>query len=82
LLEDANFEVLEIEALGGWHSSMATMLALYTRRGLWGRKKKIFSILAKPMIKYLHKKDEKVDRKSFKEGQMITGLWCIAKAIK
>ncbi len=82
LLKETNFEVLEIEALGGWHSSMATMLALYTRRGLWGRKKKILSRIVKPIIKYLHKKDEKVNRKDFKEGQMITGLWCLAKAIK
>jgi SAM-dependent methyltransferase len=82
LLKEANFEVLELQALGGWHSSMATMLALYVRRGLYGWKKKTLSILVKPIVKYLHKKDEKTNRKSFGEGQMITGLWCVAKAIK
>jgi SAM-dependent methyltransferase len=83
LLDDANFEVLEMEVLGGWHASMATMLALYIRRGMRGSKnRKILSLIAKPIVKYLHKKDEKVIRTSFNEGPMMTGLWCLAKTIK
>lgn len=82
LLEAANFEVLEMEALGGWNSSMALSLALYSRRHLRGRKKKIVSFLLRPIIKHLNKLDESADHKVFREGLMITGLWCVAKAIK
>lgn len=81
MLEEAGFEVLEMEAFGGWHSSLASILALYARRALQGRKRLIATKILKPIIKYLYKKDEKGNKKNFKEGQMITGIWCVARAI-
>ncbi len=82
LLKEAGFEIIKMEALGGWHASLASMLALYSRRALSGRKRKWSSILLKPVVSFLHKKDKKMNKTKFTESQMITGIWCVAKAIK
>lgn len=82
ILEDSNFEIIELEAIGNWHSSLAIMLGIYCRRALKGKKRYFASILLKPVIKFLHKKDEKMGKKDFYKSQMITGLWCVAKPIK
>lgn len=79
LLENSNFEIIELESFGSWHSSMASMLALYARRANFGRRRKVLSILLMPIIKYLDKKDKQLNHKTFDSGEMITGLWCIAK---
>ncbi len=82
MLNETGFRVLEMESFGGWHASLASILALYTRRALTGKKKMYASKLLKPLIKYLYKKDRKLDKKSFNEGQMITGIWCVAEVVK
>jgi len=82
MLQETDFEVLELECFGGWHASLASFLALYARRALKGKKKIFATKFLKPIIKYLYKKDEKSNKKNFKEGQMITGLWCVAKIKK
>ncbi len=82
MLQEVGFEVIELETFGGWHASLASMLALYARRALVGRKKILATKILKPIIKYLYKKDEKSNKKNFREGQMITGIWGVAKAIK
>ncbi|MAO50394.1 MAG: SAM-dependent methyltransferase [Pusillimonas sp.] len=82
ILQEAGYEVIEMEAFGGWHASMAAMLALYARRGIFGRKRKIITVLLMPIIKYLYKKDTRVNKSKFTNGMMITGLWCIARAKK
>lgn len=82
LLEESGFENIEIKATGGWHASMAQMLGLWVRRApLTNRRRKIFSQILKPVIKYLVKIDiySKIE---FREGQMITGLSGIAFKIK
>ena len=80
MLEESGFEVVKLEHFGGWHTSMATMISLYVRRGLQRNKyKDTLSKLMLPVIKYLMKKDAKTDKTLFDEGQMITGLWCLAK---
>lgn len=80
MLEENHFQVAEMEAFGTWHASMASMIALYLKRGMnkKSRKSKLLSALLLPLIKYLYRKDRKTDKTSFHEGQMITGLWCIA----
>jgi len=78
-LENSGFSDISISATGGWHASMAQMLGLWVRRSpISSIKRKYFSILLKPIIKYLIKKDNK-NVVTFKEGQMITGLYGIAK---
>lgn len=80
LLNQSDFEVLEMEALGGWNASLGTMLSLYVKRYLGGRKQRIALFFLKPIIKWLFKRDKKNDHSTFRESSMITGLWCLAKA--
>ncbi|WP_456314096.1 class I SAM-dependent methyltransferase [Pseudomonas shirazensis] len=78
-LENSGFKNIEINALGGWHASMAQMLGLWVRRSPMNPKKRnIISRILKPVILYLIKKDKKV-KINFIEGQMITGLYGTAK---
>ena len=78
LLEESGFENIDIKATGGWHASMAQMLGLWVRRSpLSNQRRKIFSTILKPVIKYLIKID-KYFKVSFSESQMITGLYGIA----
>lgn len=76
-LKKAGFREVEIKALGGWHASMAQMMGLWVRRSpISNRKKAWLSYILKPLLKYLIKKDTPV--LSFKEEQMITGLYGVA----
>lgn len=71
-LKNCGFMEINIQATGGWHASMAQMLGLWVRRSpMTKTKRKLFSKLLKPIIKYLIKKDGNV---IFNDGQMITGL--------
>lgn len=77
LLEEAGFKNITINSGGGWHASMAQMLGLWVRRsGLSYKKKKYLSIILKPIIKYLLKKD--VLPQNFNEGLMIPNLFVLA----
>lgn len=77
---ETNFDVEIIEAFGGWHASMASMIALYCRRGLKGNKfQALISRLAFPLVKYLMNKDVKCPKYEFSEGLMITGIWCLIR---
>ncbi|MFN7044602.1 MAG: class I SAM-dependent methyltransferase [Flavobacterium sp.] len=78
-LKNSGFKDVEIRATGGWHASMAQMIGLWVRRSPMSiKKRKYLSIVLKPIISYLIKKDKKV-QVTFREGQMITGLYGIAK---
>lgn len=78
ILGETGFEKIEIQATGGWHASMAQMMGLWVRRAPLGRnKRKLFSAILKPVIKYLIKKDV-ASEVNFSESQMITGLCGIA----
>lgn len=78
-LKNAGFSTIEIKATGGWHASMAQMLGLWVRRSPMPKnKRKVLSFILKPVIKFLIKL-EKTDSVTFKEGQMITGLYGIIK---
>jgi len=78
LLTEAGFELVAIKAHGGWHASMAQMIGLWVNRSPMGHlRRSVYQRLAKPWMKYLLKKDQYFD-KSFKEGQMITGLYGVA----
>lgn len=79
MIEEEAFEILEMESFGSWHASMASMLALYVKRATSGRRKKILTFLLTPLIKKLYKKDETIDHSKFRESEMITGIWCVAK---
>lgn len=78
ILENTGFHVLQMNAFGGWHSSLATIMSLYVRRGIkryW--LKGIASWLLLPVVKFLFKKDENSKFDFFHEGLMIPGLWCL-----
>jgi len=78
-LENSGFSSIEINATGGWHASMAQMLGLWVRRSQISQKKRNFlSYILKPIIKYLIKLDKNT-KVNFLDGQMITGLYGIAK---
>lgn len=78
-LINAGFKDIQLRATGGWHASMAQMLGLWVRRSTMSSRKRYWlSLLLKPIIKCLIKLD-KPEQVVFKEGQMITGLYGIAK---
>lgn len=78
-LENSGFSSIQINATGGWHASMAQMLGLWVRRSQISQKKRKFlSFILKPIIKYLIKLDKNI-KVNFVDGQMITGLYGIAK---
>lgn len=78
-LKNSGFTEIEIKATGGWHASMAQMLGLWVRRApMSERKRKYLSAFLKPIIKALIEKD-KGNLFRFSEGQMITGLYGLAK---
>lgn len=78
-LKNSGFKDITIKATGGWHASLAQMLGLWVRRSpLTSKKKRLLSILLKPIIKYLIKLD-KPETVQFKEGQMITGLYGLVR---
>lgn len=80
-LKNVGFSQISLKALGGWDASLAQMLGLWVRRSrMTKRRRKIFSILLKPIISSLIRKDQPVSE--FKEGQMITGIYGIARKIK
>ncbi|PWI31498.1 class I SAM-dependent methyltransferase [Flavobacteriaceae bacterium LYZ1037] len=78
-LKNSGFTNITIKATGGWHGAMAQMLGLWVRRSYMGKyKRKVLSVVLKPIIKRLIAYD-KPEQVVFKEGQMITGLYGIAK---
>lgn len=78
-LRNSGFKEIEIKATGGWHASMAQMLGLWVRRSpMSSRKRGFLSVVLKPIISFLIKLDAKT-KVFFVEGQMITGLYGIAK---
>lgn len=78
LLKETGFEKIEIRATGGWYASLAQMLGLWVRQcPLKKRNRKILSLILKPVIGYLIRKDRNFTVQ-FTESQMITGLSGIA----
>lgn len=79
LLAEAGFEKIEIYTSGGWDSYLAQAIATWIKRSSISQRKKVFfSFLLKPLIKKLYSRD--LNKKiSFKDGQMITDLYGIAK---
>lgn len=78
-LVNSGFNDIEIKATGGWHASMAQMLGLWVRRSPMSKTKRDWlSVILKPIIRFLIKVDKRTQI-TFKEGQMITGLYGIAK---
>jgi SAM-dependent methyltransferase len=78
-LKNSGFTDIKIYATGGWHASMAQMLGLWVKRSpISSIKRKLLTLILKPIIKILMHKD-KSETVVFKEGQMITGIYGIAK---
>lgn len=78
-LEKSGFKEIDIKATGGWHASMAQMLGLWIKRSPMSKRKRKWLLYAvKPIINYLIKLD-KPEKVTFKEGQMITGLYGTAR---
>ena len=78
MLKTAGFSHIEIKAHGGWNASLALMLACWARRYWKNQLLKFgFSLVLYPFIWLLFKTDKAPT--TFDEGQMITGLYAIAK---
>ena len=78
-LKNSGFNEIMLHPTGGWHAALAQMLGLWVKRAPISSKIRIFSAWClKPIITHLIKKD-KTYITSFTEGQMITGLYGIAK---
>ena len=72
-LDECGFTNIELSALGGWDASLAQMLGLWSqRRPMGALKRKIASILVKPLHSYLLKRDFVLQ--DFSRQTMITGL--------
>lgn len=72
IFKRVGFTKVSIKPMGGYNAAMAQMLGLWINMYLWGKKKKMMRIIAKPIIAYLYKKD-KVPA-NFKKSTMIVGL--------
>ncbi len=78
IMEDAGFQVVHLQALGGWNAALGQLIALWTRRSIRNVVlKKLVSILAMPLVWFLAKTDRIPEH--FTEGQMITGLWGVVQ---
>jgi ubiquinone/menaquinone biosynthesis C-methylase UbiE len=78
-LRNSGLNSIQLQATGGWHASMAQMMALWVRRSnINSYSKRVLSILFKPCIKMLLKMDKKKPV-HFREGTMITGLYGTAR---
>jgi SAM-dependent methyltransferase len=74
-LLDSGFKDIKIQALGGWDASLAQMIGLWVKRRLSGKKKRILSLIALPIISLLLQIDKPVQRiEDFQESSMLTGL--------
>lgn len=79
---NSGFVNIEIKATGGWHASMAQMLGLWVKRSpMSSKKRKILSIILKPIIKFLINYDSNTSI-DFLKGPMITGLSFTAQKIR
>lgn len=77
-LEKADFKNIDINSLGGWHSSMAQMLGLWvTESRLKPIPRKIFSRLIRKAIPWLLKND--IKNKEFNQHVMVSGLYGFAR---
>lgn len=79
-LEEAGFENIIIQSLGGWYASFAQMLGLWFSQTklkgetmLRGKKRAMASRIVSRTIRYLLKKDVPDD--SFRHHSMMTGLY-------
>lgn len=72
IFKRTGFDDIKIKPMGGYHAAMAQMLGLWVNMYLWGKKKKIMRLIAKPIISYLHKNDKAPS--NFKKSTMIVGL--------
>ena len=78
-LKNSGFKEIRIKATGGWHGAMAQMLGLWVKRSPMPKAKRKWLLYAvKPVMNYLIKLD-KPESVTFKEGQMITGLYGTAR---
>lgn len=78
-LKNSGFSEIVLKPTGGWYASMAQMLGLWVRRApMAERKRRILSRILKPVVAYLIKRGAR-ETLSFKDGQMITGIYGFAK---
>lgn len=78
-LKNSGFSEIVLKPTGGWYASMAQMLGLWVRRApMSERKRRILSRILKPVVAYLIKRGAR-EILSFKDGQMITGIYGFAK---
>jgi SAM-dependent methyltransferase len=74
-LENAGFEHIKLEALGGWNASLAQMLGLWAHFGVSSRVAKgVCSLLALPVIRFLLWRDRVPAELGPKDFVMITGI--------
>lgn len=72
IFKRTGFISIKIIPLGGYNAALAQMLGLWVNMYLWGKKKKIMRIIAKPIISFLYKNDKAPQ--DFKRSTMIVGL--------
>lgn len=74
-LGNSGFTKIEINAMGGWHASLAQMLGLWVRRApINSVVRRLLSLSLMPVIRILIARDKK-HKIVFKEGTMVTGLY-------
>ena len=79
-LEEADFNVQNIQILGGWDHSLAQLLGLWlTNRGMGERKRKLAKLLAWPLYSFLLRRG-KDEFTAIRNHQMHIGLAGVAVA--
>lgn len=76
LLSKAGFHDIKVEALGGWHASMAQMLGLWVKRGF---RQKPFNYLLYLLFYPFYCSLLKLDKPVIEDNTMVTGLSVIAR---
>lgn len=75
--EKAGFNQIEFTATGGWHASLAMILGLWIHDAPMSfRKRNVLTIIIKPIMKFLMKKDR---IPVLTEGCMMTGIGCVIR---
>lgn len=72
ILKRNGFVSTKIVPQGGYNAALGQMIGLWINMYLWGNKKKMMRIIAKPIINYLYKKDKTPI--NFNKSTMIVGL--------
>lgn len=72
IFKRVGFTNINIKPMGGFNAALAQMIGQWVNMYLWGNKKKLIRIIAKPLIKFLYLRD--IAPQNFNNSTMIVGI--------